>query len=454
VLVLLGWDADRYPRSGRRHGDDLLGVEPRVGDPSAALEDRQVLLDAVHAARERLVVVAQGRSEATNEPVPLAAPLAELLEALDATATDEAGTGAGSAITVQHPLQPFDSRYFDPDSAGLASADPIAFRAAAAALADPMPARPARALDVLPPTDLAGGVGLDDLTGFFNHPARALLRGRTGISLGDEPQPGDSIPIEPDHLARWQVGNRALARLRAGHDEASVRTAEWLRGDVPPFELGAALLDGVLAEAQRSLREVPAELPEPSLHDLVVPVAVPGHGSVPLVGRVVSHGSDLLQVEFSSLQPRHRLAAWLRLLLLAAAEPGEWRARVVGKGRRTVLLAPPGEVALGLLGRYLAIYALGMTRPLPALPRVGAAWAGYRASERDPADPLVSRKNLERCWEWESDDYWRTFFGFPDLLDLPLSGVEVPGADPRERTLQGALASSIWTPLLRAEVPA
>ena len=454
VVVLLGWDADCYPRSGRRHGDDLLGVQPRVGDPSVALDDRQVLRDALLAAGESLVVVAQGRSEATNEPVPLAAPLAELLEALDQTAVTVDGRGAGSAVTVQHPLQPFDLRYFDPAHPELASADPVAHRAAKATLAEPVRQDATPRFGPLPLKDLSGGVSLDDLTGYFGHPARALLRGRTGISLGDDPQPGDAIPIEPDHLARWQIGNRILGRLRAGNDEEAVKRAEWLRGDVPPFELGNTLLQGVLVEARRSVREVPTDLPEPSLHDLALTVPVPGHGQVPLVGRVASHGSQLLQVEFSNLQPRHRLTAWLRLLVLAAAEPGDWQARVIGKGRRTLLVAPPQQVASGLLGRYLALYALGMSQPLPALPRLGAAWADYRASRRDPGDPLVSRKNLERCWEWESDDYWRTFFRFPALLDLPVLGVALPDVDPRENTLVGALATCIWEPLLAAEVPA
>jgi len=453
VVILLGWDADRYPRSGRRHGDDLLGVQPRIGDPSVALDDRQVLLDAVLAARQSLVVVAQGRSEATNEPVPLAAPLAELIEALNRTGVSDNGVPAGDMMTVQHPLQPFDPRYFDPAHPELASADPLAHRAALAVVAEPAPQATTSVLGPLPVKDLSGGVSLDDLTGYFTHPARALLRGRTGISLGDERQAGDSIPIEPDNLDRWQIGNRVLARLRSGHEEDAVKRAEWLRGDVPPFELGSALLEGVVSEARRSVREVPSDLPDATLHDLALTVGVPGHGQVPLVGRVTSHGDELLQVEFSSLQPRHRLTAWLRLLTLAAAEPGDWRARVIGKGRRALLVAPPQEVAHGLLGRYLALYALGMSRELPALPRVGEAWAGYRTSRRDPRDPLVSGKNLKRCWEWESDAYWKKFFTFPELLDLPLGDIAVPDADPRERTLVGALATCIWEPLLSAEVP-
>jgi exodeoxyribonuclease V gamma subunit len=454
VIVLLGWDAAGYPRSARRHGDDLLGAEPLVGDPSAALADRQALLDAVHAATETLVVVAQGRSEATNEEVPLAAPVAELLEALDLTAVAADGDPVSEAVTVHHPLQPFDPRYFDPAHPALRSADPLAFHAGRATLAEPVVPRGRYVLEPLPEPDLARGVGLDELVGFFASPARALLRTRTGVSFADIPDPGDAIPIELPGLARWQVGNRVLQRLRAGSSPAAVAKAEWLRGEVPPFALGQAVLDGVLDEARRSAREVAPDLPAPVLHDLALSVPVRGHGTVPLVGRVATHGAELLQVEFSSLQPRHRLSAWLRLLVLAAGEDGAWRARVVGKGRKVVYAAPPAAAARELLGRYLALYALGLSRPLPASPRLGFAWAEYRVSQRDPEDRLVSRKHFDRCWEYDSDDHWRAFFRYPGVLSLPAGDPPIPGADPGERTLVGALASSIWAPVMAAEVPA
>lgn len=456
VVVLLGWDAEHYPRSTRRHGDDLLGDEPRVGDPSSALTDRQSLLDAVHAAGERLVVIAKGRSVATNEAVPLAAPLSELIEALDATAATASGEPAGRAVTVQHPLQPFDPRYFDHRFPDLASADPLAFRAAQATLAEPAPQRPRYELDPLPEPELAQGVGLDELAGYFNHPARTLLKVRAGLSLGEEREAGDSIPIEPDALARWQIGNRVLSRLRAGHDEATVERAEWLRGDVPPFALGTDLLSGVLAEARRSVRAVPRELEDQQLHDLDLAITVPQRGTVPLVGRVATHGHEIVAVEFSSLQPRHRLVAWLRLLALAAAEPGPWRARVIGKGRSAVYAAPPPLQARRLLGNYLALYSVGLSRPLPALPRVGSEWATMRSSAQDPLDPRTGVPRLRERWryETENDPAWRALFSFPDVLDLGVGDLALPGADPAERTLVGALASSIWAPLQANEVSA
>jgi exodeoxyribonuclease V gamma subunit len=460
VVVLLGWDAEHYPRSARRHGDDLLGDEPRIGDPSAALRDRQVLLDAIHSAGRRLLVIAQGRSVATNEPVPCAAPIAELLEALDTTATTVSGDPAGQAVTVVHPLQPFDTRYFDPREPSLVSADPLAFRAARASGAtEHYGPRTRFRFDPLPEPDLSQGVGLDELTGYFRNPARTLLRVRAGLSLGDERRTEDSIPIQPDALARWQIGNRVLAGLRAGHEEAAVERAEWLRGEVPPFRLGTDLLSGILAEAQRSVGAIPRERSTPDLHDLDLAISVPGRGTVPLVGRVTTQDHEIVTVEFSTLQPRQRLVAWLRLLALAAAEPGPWRARVIGKGRTAVYSAPPPIQARRLLGNYLALYSLGLSRPLPALPRIGSEWAAMRASRQDPLDPRKGLPRLRERWryETENDRAWRELFRFPEVLglgldDLGLPSTGLPGADAAERTLVGALASSIWSPLQACEV--
>ena len=447
VVVLLGWDAERYPRLGRRPGDDLTGAEPLVGDPSPALDDRQALLDMLHCAGERLVVVARGRSGATNEEVPLAAPLTELLEALDLTATTADGTPVSRAVTVQHPLQPFAPEYFDPARPDLASADGISLRAALALRGTPAPMPERYAFEALPAPDLSGGVTLDEVTGFFSYPVRTLLRARAGLYLDGGPEDSDAIPIDPGGLERWQIGDRVLQRLRDGLDPLVVERAEWLRGSVPPFELGQSLLRSVVGDA----REVAAALPpgRPEVHDLALTVAVPGHGRVPLVGRVAVHGREIVQGQASRLQARHRLVAWLRLLALAAAEPGPWRARVVGRDEAAGYLAPPQAEAAGLLGRYLGLYALGLSRPLPVPPRFGAAWAGFRLRGEDPRGSLA-RQQLETAWKLDTanDPSWRLLgFSFPSVLDLdPVGLPALPGADPSETSLVGALSGSIWQP--------
>lgn len=451
VVILLGWDAERYPHSRRRHGDDLLGDQAPVGTPSAALADRQALLDAVHAAGDKLIVICRGRSEATNQDVPPATPIAELIDALNLTAVTADGVPAGTAVSRQHPLQPFAPEHFAPDG-DVRSVDPLAYAAARAWLAareHPEPERDRYRLDVLPPIDLGNGVSLDELTDFFRHPARTLLKVRAGLSFGDEPDLESAIPIEPDGLARWQIGNRVLHRLQEGLDPDLVERAEWLRGQVPPFELGHQLMGGIVTDARRTLASTPPPGPA-ELHDLSLRVPVDGFGDVAVTGRVATRETTIWQVEFSALQPRQKITAWLRLLALAAGEPGAWSARAVGKGRQVHYQAPSPERARELLGRYLAIYAIGLRQPIPALPRLTAEWAGLRLSRLDPQDSR-QKKSLRRCWDWESDSAWTKFFDYPDVLDLPVT-MSLPGADSREGTLVGALASSIWMPALEAEV--
>ena len=110
VVCLLGLDDGEFPRRSPRDGDDVVLRDPHVGDRDARTEDRQLLLDALMAATERLIVTYTGNDERTNLRRPPAVPVGELLDVIDRTA----GEGARERVLVAHPLQPFDPRNFAP----------------------------------------------------------------------------------------------------------------------------------------------------------------------------------------------------------------------------------------------------------------------------------------------------------------------------------------------------
>ena len=66
VVCLLGMDDGVFPRKSPRDGDDLMLADPHVGDRDARTEDRQLLLDALLAATDQLIVTYTGNDERTN----------------------------------------------------------------------------------------------------------------------------------------------------------------------------------------------------------------------------------------------------------------------------------------------------------------------------------------------------------------------------------------------------
>ncbi len=234
VVALLGLDDDVFPRGTGVDGDDVLSREPCVGERDRRSEDRQLLLDAVLSAGERLLVLYTGADPVSGMARPPAVPLGELLDVVAQTA----GVAVDEVVR-RHPLQPFDPRNF---AAGAPfSFDPSAFRGARAAVGLRV-VEPPRVAGPLPPLP-AGDVELADLVAFCVHPTQAFLRQRLGVRVPDEQdEPADALDTDLDPLSSWDVGERMLtARLR-GVGAAEFRQGEWRRGTLPPARLGVALL--------------------------------------------------------------------------------------------------------------------------------------------------------------------------------------------------------------------
>ena len=102
VVCLLGLDDGAFPRKTPSDGDDLMLDRPQIGERNPRTEDLQLLLDAVLAATERLIVAYTSNDERTNLPRPPAVPVGELLDTIDATARREDGD-AHDQVVVHHP---------------------------------------------------------------------------------------------------------------------------------------------------------------------------------------------------------------------------------------------------------------------------------------------------------------------------------------------------------------
>ena len=139
VVCLLGLDDGIFPRNPRPDGDDVLARNPATGERDARGEDRQLMLDAILAATEDLVITYTGADERTGALRPPAVPLGELLDALDEIGAAATGEPISSRILIRHPLQPFDPRNVTPGALG--TTGPFTFDPVALHGARPRPAR-------------------------------------------------------------------------------------------------------------------------------------------------------------------------------------------------------------------------------------------------------------------------------------------------------------------------
>jgi len=446
VVCLLGMDDQVFPRETRADGDDVLARDPRVGERDPAAEDRQLLLDAVVAATDHLVVVHSGADERTGAERPPAVPIGELLDTLDASFAFPDGRPAREHLTRANPLQPFDPADFD---AGVEGRAPFSFDGFALAGTRALIAERGTPTPFLPgplPSRPRGTVDLEDLARFVEHPVRAFLRQRLGIhARGEEEQPVEAVPVEPDGLAKWAIGERLLRDRLGGRDVATCIAAERRRGELPPGPLGDRLVRDIGREVEPLARAV-AGLRDAAATD----VDVTTDAIVGAVGGV--HETTLVTVTYSRLAPKHRLRAWVSLLALTAAHPERtWRAVTVGRGQGGPLRSTLGplepEVAQKVLVDLLALHADGLLEPLPLMCRTSEAYAQTRATKGEVAAMNRARDRwTDRYGGEQSDAAHVLVWGRRRLLDDLVGG---PFGDAPSRF--AALATRLWTPVREAE---
>ncbi|MEN3222580.1 exodeoxyribonuclease V subunit gamma [Mycolicibacterium porcinum] len=435
VACLVGLDDGVFPRLGAVDGDDALARDPRTGERDIRSEDRQLLLDAIGAATQTLVVTYTGANEYSGQARPPAVPLAELLDTLKITAEQPVD------VVTTHPLQPFDIRNVTPGALvpeGPFTFDPTALTAAQASAGQRAERPPffAHQLPALP----TGDVALEDLVTFFRDPVKGFFRSLEYTLPWDVDGVTDEMPVEIDALEEWTVGDRMLSDILRGMTPADAQQAEWRRGTLPPGQLGwrraIALRDQCALLAAEALRHRGTD---PQAYDVDIDLGT-GRRLTGTVSRVF--GDRLVSVTYSKLDGKHLLQSWIPLLALAAGLPDrDWSAVCIGRPRRGDTPRVEGlgrpDDPVGLLADLVAIYDAGRREPLPLPIKTSYAWAAARHAGDDP--------EREAGFRWRSGR-------FPGEDEAPAHVRAWGRGAPLSRLAGlGEYSERLWLPMLQAE---
>ena len=400
VICLLGMNDGEFPRVEHPQGHDLVARYPEVGDRSRRNDDRYLFLEALLAAREKLLIFYVGSSSRDGKNLPPAVVVEELIDTLSDSFLLAGESESSPAerrklllkrLSVRHPLQPFSLRYFDGKHRGLFSFAQDYCAAAAAKekgrsvygkfLPAPLPFSP----------EAPARITMADLHRCLARPARWFLENRLSLFLEEreealaEREPVNLVELERYHLARELLGAR-----REGHGEALHILARWRgEGRVP---LGASAC-AVFAELDETVQPIVSRLSPFEVSGKLPPLS----GEARLGPRLVVAGelseryaAGLIRGTNSSLHGRVLLAAWLDHLFLCAVNPADQQLEtiIVGKGEKGSADGARLRFA-SEAGKHLAVFSqiffAASREPLLFFPKSSYAFArafsGGRGSE-------------------------------------------------------------------------
>ena len=399
IVCLLGMDEGQYPRPMRpRHGDLLALPEvARPGDRSRRQEDRQLLLDALLSARQQLVVSWVGQQPMDRQHRPPSVLVGQLRDVLTTVWGDEAVT----AITFDHPLQPFNPGYFTPGRLPQTHAHEW-HSAVHPPTAAPVAGPPAAAVSAVPVTPDS-----ERIMRWLKCPVAAFWEDRLDTRWPRAPErTEEDEPMAMGGLQGWAVWQEALAAVQNAHPDQqdaswAVRcwTALQARGLVPLAAPGRWVQAQVLGQLQALFE-----------HRSLLGLDGAAH-------RLVVSGSTFAGANRHKNQPK----AW-RLDLLVQAWWLQTLEAAEGMPHDIHLLAPdvwvharPTEVQQAVLDVQAVSHTLAQwmaaPRPQPATSRLVAAAHGSPSEQR-------------AAWsrEGQRNAAWRRSFGAAQGDDDLLEG--------------------------------
>ncbi|KAF1012281.1 MAG: exodeoxyribonuclease V subunit gamma [Burkholderia sp.] len=422
MVCLVGMDDGVLPSLSRADEFDLMAVFTKFGDRQRRDDERNLFLDLLLAARDRLMITYTGRSIRDNAPLPPAALVDELL---DYVAEVTAGSGAAPAsieavrqsFIIEHPLQPFALDYFEPGGRLYSYDAERATLAGQLACGTTEDVPPFFAAPLPPEPEVP--VAFGDFERFWHHPARALLRDRLGVALFEtQAELSDTEPFVLDYAGSDSLAARVLPmfveNVEQGTGESVGELARRIAEsspEMPGGATGAVWREQALGALDRLASKVRLALEagtERRTFALEITPAWP-QGEIPWFGAddtalavdalcapLSLHGTlhrltpaGQVIYRYARSGARNYLSAWLSHLVYCAIDPGGPR-RTRWFGNEEGFEFAPVADPLAHLAPLAALFRAGRRMPLRFFPK--SAWALVAEGEAKATGVWINKR--------------------------------------------------------------
>lgn len=412
VVCLLGMNDGWYPRSTPPLGFDLMVGQSRRGDRSRREDDRYLFLEALMAAQERLYISYVAHSVQDNRELMPSVLVTELLEYcarsacltadLELSATDQEAH-VQSFLVTEHPLVPYDIRYFQAESGSrwfsyasewvpaLQPLDSESF------LREPLPLP-----DEFGVTDQPIELELADLQRFCRNPVAGFFQHRLRVYFYEtSPLLEDQEPFNLNKLEQYQLRARLLQEQRAGVDEPVWRARLLAEGGLPDGAFGELALQDDVQNLQPLVAALAPWPVERAVRDSFY-LSFPDWRL--LVSIPDMYPGQLVRYRVSKLKASWLVSAWLEHLALSAAgrltQPSRLLTLANGILSRQQWLPLSVDEASTHLEQWWQFYRTALQQPCCTAWETGWVWLNKACDKNAAGVPELSDDVEQRLSAW------------------------------------------------------
>lgn len=434
MICMIGMNDGSFPRERRPPGFNLLAGRRRPGDRSRRADDRYLFLETLISARERLYFSYVAQDIRDNTPLPPSVLLSEVMDYLDDHYVTGPGQPVSEFLSVRHPLQAFNPRYFAPNS-GLFSYSEANLQGARALLAPVIPSVRFIQHPLPEPEDHWRQVEVARLIRFYANPVRYLLSDRLGITIPYEQAVMEHRdPFTLDYFQRSELFQRLVEAALDGDEPARRLAVERARGTLPHGSNGGVLFKRLVGQAsQFATRLQPLYHGRDERQTLTLDFS---HDNLRLMGRLEQVSpTGLIGYSLEKIPDSQLLALWIRHLLLNIAAEGvtpvsRWLSR------EGLVTLPPVANAAERLAELLRLYWQGLQQPLPLFARAARS---YVVS-------LQAGRSRDDCLKQARAKWLGGYLGFAEY-DNPYYRLAYPDGDVLDETFE-SVSERVFGPLL------
>ncbi|MGM0588032.1 MAG: exodeoxyribonuclease V subunit gamma [Bacteroidota bacterium] len=432
VVALVGLNEGTFPGSDPTNPFDAMQDDPRPGDRSRRLEDRQLFADALLSAQDQLLITYTGRDQRNDEEIPPSSLITELLDLLNMISDEKQEDWIS-----KHPLHGFEGSTSKSETylSSLADQNQQAFEHDRK---EEQPITPLVGLDAAIPWDrwISEAEQNITLTGrelkrFYRQPLKYYCEQALGVWLREEDQvETEEEPYRIDSLSKYQIYNQLLKETLLQPDSEIPAQVYEQRGVLPHGILGRHEWRTIQKELNRQAETITThlgqqEITEPTSYE--VELEIEDHLITLSSESGYWAGDQQLVIKTGGkLKAKDYLGAWLDHLGANAAGL-HCKTHLYGKKgdkdfqHQFVLTEMESEQAKESLSLFIKGLLIGRFHPLGFFPASSMDWAeSYWGDQhnKDQNEALKAAKlsyhneHAYNSYENESDDaYYQYFLG-------------------------------------------